>query len=598
MKLSLPRRRILAIAFFAFFIFYLVYVIAIWAAVRGGGLSSLTRNAEDVKVAASSGYSLFPGHYTLFDVQLRMKDHNIEVGVDAQKLSLEIALFPLFSKVIQVDSVRGDGVVYKMLHRVHDGKSNRERIAAFPDLGFDRPKVYDSPKPERPLPTWRLRIENIQANIIEAWVLEYRARGKMIAHGGFEIAKDVRVFPSRVTVEHATISVAQRTFAHDVDCKLGATIGPFPKRNTPATQVIEVTDGQIDCDLAIDDLSNLGIYFPDSPLIVEGRGELHTKLAIHRGQVRSSTAHGSFRLNRLGVAGGFLKADAAFNIGIASTGETQLAASLVGNETKKTQLAVDRIKLDLTAEQAKIWQLTASAAHLTVEDVAIHNPSLIRELTQVSKAPLVKTDQIVAQLDYIAASTAQAGALSVDAKGAAVVFPAEDQSISCSFAVKTKCKLTADQASCHETELACSPLSIEGSSAEQTGTIAASLKASKLQLNGTDLSSEWQVQASNPKKLLRAVAASDVWTKLGLAIAPLGEVEAQLVVNRNKYAVSGAVKSFKVGLFSGEGGFILAEQMLSRWRVKTPVGQFGVVQAPSGTKVTPFVNAKWDVTAF
>lgn len=596
MKISSGLRRTSAIVFASFAFLYLTYVVAAYAALRGGALTRLTRDVDDFKLEAKGGHSFWPGRVVLEDARLRFKDHNIEVALEARELLIRLSLLPFFSKTVQIDEVEARDARYKMLHRVHDGHRNRERLAAFPDIGFERPKVYDEPSPPYGVPPFRIRVEKIRGNVLEAWILEYRAVGKFEAWGGFELHENVKVFPSRVTLSEGQIYIGEKELAREAQCDLRAEIGPFPGKD-PIDQVLGTTDGLIRCDMVVSDLSAFRVYYPDSKVLVDGAGKLKTDIKLTQGKLHASSADAQLKVQRLGLEDAFFAGDVNLSNQFDANGRGLVGAEIRSSEPKESSLDLKRAKIELDVFNQKVLEPSLEGARGEAEGLGARDPAVVRRLAG-SGAPLIKLERGNLAFEYRAARGTEKGKMDLDSRGAVALFPQPKRDISCAYRVKVRCALEEkDSSSCAGSQFECAPLTISDGP-DTSASIGALLRADAFEFTQERAHSEWGISLGNPKAILRATLAKDVWSNLGLSLLPLGTVEGRARINRRDQTIAGTIDSFQSGLISGQGGFVFAESFVSRWLVNTPVARFGVSQTASGAKVQPFAPSDWDVLDF
>lgn len=603
MEVSAKARRRVILVLAGSFALYLLYVGASFAALRMGVLNKLTRDVDDFKLDASGGYSLWPGHAVLRDVRLRFKDHNIEVGIEARELSLHASLLPLFSKTVRIDEIVLHAARYKMLHRVHDGHRNRERLAAFPDIGFERSKIYDSPRPPYGVPPYRIRVERIRASVLEVWILEYRALGNFEATGGFDLHEHVSVLPSHADLSGARLYLGDREISKDADCDVRARLDPFPGR-AEVTEVLQKTSGTIQCRMPLEDLSAFGAYWPDSHFVLEGGANVSTKLELVSGQLRASTAHVTAHLRRVGLEGAGLEGAALggtlnFDARIDSAGRMHVSGALDGEERTGSHLEVDDVTFGFDLAQPHVWQLSLEKAKVRAGELSVLDPALVRRVG-LAKAPPMKLERADLELSYVAPNappeTVWPGTLSLVSKGAVAAFPAAETTVACAYRADLRCEVESDRLRCPDSEFRCAPLTASRGSNDQA-TIGLHVQAERLDLHRGEMQSAWVVGLDDPTKVLKWTVAHDFWTKLGLELAPLGDVTGRLRINHRNQTLAGTVDELRSGPFVANAGFLLANHFVSRWRIDTPLGRFGVAQDPGGTKVTPFVD-DWDVLAF
>ena len=596
-EVSSRARRVIAVVLASLALVYLVYVVGVFTALRWGALAALTEDSRDAHVEAQGGHSFWPNRIVLKNARFRFKDYNIEVMIEVREATIHWSPLALFSKRIQIDEFVAKGARYKMLHRVKHRYPNRERLAAFPDTGFSRSKIYDSPKPAYHAPPFRIQVRNIRASVEEAWILEYRAMGHMEATGGFDLSADVVVLPGHVAFRRARILVGDKTLASRVDCDLHARIGPFPGRE-PLDAALAVTDGRVvDCHMALADLSALGVYFPDSPVVLEGKAELVAKVDLVRGQARSSELRVDAQLERLGLEHAFVSGDARVVGKVADTGQIRTIGSFSGNPAPRGPLELRLAEVELAAEQPKLVDTKMTGVELKLGSLNVRDPTLLRQLGEAEKAPLLKVGRADLDLSYVVQTGEKPGRFELQSQGALAWFPKPEVAISCEHRASVRCQLLGDGASCPGSAVACAPVTVEFPG-ERSATIRASLETVTLEFSQERTTSEWKVSLGNPKAMLQAALPDNAWTDLGLALAPLGDVEGRGRVNLRKRTIAGTVDDVRSGAFAAQGGFMLATSLVSRWRVTTPLGRFGVTQTPSGTNIRPFVGGDWDVLAF
>ncbi|OQX66801.1 MAG: hypothetical protein B6A08_18580 [Sorangiineae bacterium NIC37A_2] len=595
-RISQKTRRALAITAAALFFLYLAYVGFVYVALQRGALTKLTEDVDDFKVDVSGGYSLWPGRVVLNDARLRFKDYNIEVAIEARQLRLNLELLPLFWKTIELSQFEAVDARYKMLHRVKDGQKNRERLAAFPDIGFPRPKVYDTPKPPYGIPPFKIRVPNIVGNVVEAWILEYRAIGEFEARGGFELHEYVTVFPSQVTMKNTTISVGKKELARDAECILSAAIGPFPGREDLG-KVVPVVDGGARCTMDLSDISALHVYMPDSELVFLGQGKVKTDLHLKKGQVRSSSLSADLDLQKLGLEDTYLKGKGLFALDANASGAMELGLDLRGDGSKESGLALDQAKARLWLEHEDLTQAELVKTALELKQANLREPSFLRRALGESGIPLLRVENTNANLDWVMTREGHPGKLDARAQGALALFPKPGGAVGCSYQVVVDCAAEGDKQDCAGSGVTCGPLTFTQGT-KRMASLQAELRAEKLELGRDEATSAWVLQGDNPKELLQATLANDVWSSLGLALLPLGQIDVKARVNRKKETIAGTVDSFQAGLLSGRGGFITADSFVSRWLVNTPVGRFAISQGEGGAQVQPFPPSDWDVLAF
>lgn len=575
---------------------YVAYVVGTFMALRMGALQSLTHDSKDFRLAATGGHSFWPNRIVLHDLRFRFKDYNIEMELEADRATVSWSPLLLLWKTIEIDEFRASGVRYELLHRVKHESKNRERLAAFPDTGFERSKVYDSPKPPYRVPPFRIRVRRVEAQVREAWLLEYRAIGSLQVTGGFELHERVEVFPSQLHFRGVRVLVGEKQLASRLDCDVGAQLDPFPGREKLAV-AIGATSGRVACRGSLEDLTALGIYVPRKDLLLDMGAEVDANLHLDHGRLRTSSARSHVVVRRLGLPDAFLTGDLGVHLGIEASGQARLSGDFQGADDGMRAISLDGARFEVGAVQPK--PLEAALEHVEVElnGLQMREPSTLRRLGIGAKFPLSKVEQANLKFEYQTPTPAEQGRLELQSEGAFAVFPGAESSMSCAYEAQARCTLREHQASCPVIALECGPLTLDSGAGSQ-GRVALSLRALEFEAEGERVSSEWAISLGQPRDVLSALLPNNAWSELGLALAPLGQVEGRARINRRAGTIAGTIDEVRTGPFSAQAGFLFAERFISRWRVITPLGRFGVRQGATGVEVTPFVSGDWDVLAF
>lgn len=595
MQLSSRGRRIVLIVLASLGFAYVVYVLGVFVALRSGVLQALTRESRDVGLEASGGYSFWPTRIVLQGARFRFKDYNIEMELFAPEATIVWSPLSLFEKTIRIDEFRAKGARYEMLHRVKHRHPNRQRLAAFPDTGFTRSKVYDSPRPPYEIPPFRIRVERIVATVSEAWLLEYRAIGHFEVIGGFELHEQVTVLPSRVTFHDVRVFLGEKELAERLKCDLRAQIGPFPGRDELKV-ALGASSGRFVCDGSLSDLSALRMYFPDSPLLLDARADLDLDLDLFQGQLRASSVIADVQVAQLGLERAAVSGWLELGAEVDPTGAALVSGEFTGDGAAGDALELGFAQLLLGLRQPKLTATTLQSASVRFDDLHVRDPSFLRRATGGSKAPLARLEQANLDVQYVARTQDAAGEFALQSSGALVIFPRVGSSVSCVHRSNLRCMLEAKSAKCADSEIECNPLTVSPKP-QRSGDIDVRLHADALELEETRASSAWSIELGSPKEVLRALLPDTAWTNLGLAALPVGSIEGRFRVNRREETIAGTVERLDMGPFSAQAGFVLANSLVSRWRVQTPLGLFGVKQTKDGTEILPFVGKDWDVLA-
>jgi hypothetical protein len=209
--------------------FEVFYVVVANLFLLTGMPERLVASSSDLHLDYASAYSWWPGHVFAKDVTLRAKDHNVEFSVEVETAWVNIAISDLFLKRFHATTLKTTGTVYKMRHHVFTVGEKALRLAAYPSIeGFRDPPLYvDKPSPpltDETYNLWEIQLENVNAEIAEVWIMEYRYTGAGTATGKFHLrpARWFEVGPAALElrggrIEVADIPVAERATGR-IDC--------------------------------------------------------------------------------------------------------------------------------------------------------------------------------------------------------------------------------------------------------------------------------------------------------------------------------------------------------------------------------------------
>jgi hypothetical protein len=560
---------------------------AVWLALHFGLFERLTADERELRLELASGYSFWPGVVHLRDARLAFMDYNVEVEVGAARVELDIGVFSLLSSTLRVEKVEADGAYFRMAHRVRDGLAHERRLAAFPDLGFGRSRVYEEPKPPyRPLPR-TLVIEAIDAEVVEAWLLEYRAVGTMRATGGFQLGEEVVVFPSRVTADQVSVFVGDKRLAEQARCDISGRVGPFERRSGELEEVLSVSHGRITCAADLSDLSVAEVYF-NGPLRGGGTGKVSADLALSGGRLVNSQAQLQGAVELVGPSGQTLAVTVSTEVRADAIGTLDWESSLQGPQ-KSGSWFLGQARLRGRLQQRGGTHVAVEKLELMADGAGWSDPALPRQLSQDPRFPLSKLAGGGLRLRYTAP-----GELRVVGAGALALFPGPGEVLSCAAAIEASCQRVGNEMSCSQLEARCAPVAYTSEGAAgKTGRMNIDVRSLDWVVREGVADGVLELRTSDPKELLVAVAAPDLLQRIGLTLLPLGELRATLRVAQRPHFIAGHVTKLSAGALRSEGKFLWADTLQSLWEVETPVGRFGIEQRPAGATLSPLVRAGW-----
>jgi len=281
-----------------------------------------------------SAYTWFPGYAHVKGVWLRFDDGTVSFQLKLDEANVRIALFDLLKKKFHATRVRVTGISWQMLHKVEKLEGNEQRLAAFPKIeGFNRTMLKAKPPPGPPTRgrngTWSVHLEDVEGELVELWMLEYRYQGKGHVSGSFEMIPNVSVWvgPATIKLEDGKLTADERVISTNFSLEGGCTIKPFDIFESQGAEPLRSLSADVKISAQLKDLSASDLYAGDE-LKVSGTGMLNTNLHLKDGLLSEDSTI-DLQLDTVALAFGALKYD----------GSTRATARLVKDE-KGTPLPV------------------------------------------------------------------------------------------------------------------------------------------------------------------------------------------------------------------------------------------------------------------
>jgi hypothetical protein len=605
-------RRVLLGFMAAFALFFVLY----WSAInyllnREAPLIITSKNTR-VEIRAESGWSLWPGVLHARGAFFQVQDYNIELQIRAQSATLDFAPSSALRGIVHIESLTSRGTRIRMLARVKDANHARLRIPAFPPLS-NRPSYYDAPRVSPPNAA-KLKIDTIDSELSELWMLEYHATGGMTAAGGVNVVDSVNIKGAHVTFSDVKIHVGDKLVADQVTGKLHADIGPVDTLKATAKETLKSIEASLHLGLRVRDLATFELYSPDGPLRLDGTANVKLAIEAAQGRLLESSA---IKVDSEGIEASLEGRTFPFQFG--------LELNTPGNEVVQLDIKVQA--LDSKGRDPYVWG--AESLHINAEgrqpdplalqltqgtirwkDARLSDHRLLRELQGSDSAPLLKIDHFSGGIDFQATADsrenipplekpAEESSMKLrETTGEIAFFPAKHTSIACELKLSTTCTQRGQAWACTDTEADCSPLIFtrENKHAE----MSAHLEAPRLARGAKgEMTAAINFRGSNPKDLLFALVAPNVLQELGVAAAPLGPMtsSAALTLLPGTPTASSTLvfdlSKFESGPLSLRGHLVSADSMKSSWLLALGNIKVGVRQSQAGVDLELSPTASW-----
>lgn len=296
--------------------------------------AAVARATPKVKLKWDRAWTLIPGRVSVSGYRMQFEDdHTVQFDLSVEHSTASISLLPLLRRRIAIDHVRATGVSYRMSTKVSaaTAESSPRRVAAFPRVepfAFPPIKPDVAPTPLTPEQIDRLisvELTDIEADILELWVDEYRYVGPAHVKGAFglEPLKKLWVGPATMAFAGGKLTAGDHVLLPAFVAGVELTLAPLSLGGAAPGSMLAGLNGRVRTATQVEDLGVVELYL-DS-VTAAGGGTLTLDLKLHEGRVtRDSTA--SLNLERLEASGSGFKFTGTAALGLAVTDENKLRA--------------------------------------------------------------------------------------------------------------------------------------------------------------------------------------------------------------------------------------------------------------------------------
>jgi len=222
-----------------------VYVLCANVILNAGLVPRWVNGATDrVKVGWRRAITVWPGQAWVKDFRLRFDEGNtVQLDLTVDDSSVQVSMLAFARRTFQLTRARATGASYRMSIKVSAEEASRfpDRIAAFPQVeGFEFPPLKD-PKPgerksrEEIDRLWRIELSDVESDMREIWINEYRYLGGARVKGSFALAplKELSVGPATATFQGGMLSAGVHPIFPELDAKVRCTIAKADVSGSP-----------------------------------------------------------------------------------------------------------------------------------------------------------------------------------------------------------------------------------------------------------------------------------------------------------------------------------------------------------------------------
>jgi hypothetical protein len=262
------------------------------AVLKLGGVAKLVNDGtDDAHLELGGGYSWIPGKVDVRDLALRFEDANVQFQVIVARARASINLTGLLRKRLHISDLEADGVRFLFRHKVTSVSGNERRLVHFPRIpGFADPPLLKPEPPSDKTKNWAIELENVRAQGVELWFMEYRYTGSAEVTGGFELVpgRRLRVGPARVVFTAGELGIgSRRPLARRVNGSLDFRFREANPDPIPGLEIFRQISAKVALDAEVFDLEVANLYLTDASGIAVRRGKsaLEARLELRDGRL-------------------------------------------------------------------------------------------------------------------------------------------------------------------------------------------------------------------------------------------------------------------------------------------------------------------------
>jgi hypothetical protein len=273
--------------------FAVIYLVAANVFLRTRMLRDLVSEGDDVELEYASAYSVWPGLVHVRGLALEVQDYQIQLAIAVDSGVVAVSLHDLLWRRFRATHAALSGLSFRLRMKAEPRDGMRAYVGAFPPIpGFPDPPVLAGeeppPVPDAEYDLWQVAIDEVDAELRELWILEYRYLGLGAVHGGFRLqpARHFAVYPASVELKRGTLSVGDEVAAKRLELRLDGHIDATDVRQVRGAALAEQMTGSLHAN--IDELE-LGVLDARGEgkrkLRVDARGHLGVAASMTRGRL-------------------------------------------------------------------------------------------------------------------------------------------------------------------------------------------------------------------------------------------------------------------------------------------------------------------------
>ncbi|HEU4404702.1 MAG TPA: hypothetical protein VFS43_05360 [Polyangiaceae bacterium] len=259
--------------------------------VLGGGVAArhFSPTDQSTTLRYEGAWSIVPGVVQFRRVSLQGQDNNVQWRLELGEGSLRVSVPMLARRQIAMRHLRGEGVSFRLRHRVRPERARAPDVAAYPPIGgYDDPPLLEyEAKPETDREkAWEVSLADVEASVREVWVQEFRYEGPGRLYGAFHLVPGERLWvgPAELEFLGGRLSVGEHEAARGVEGVVRCDIPSFELDEPKGLEVVRRISGSVDLEAQVTSLAFLDLYgLPGGAEARDGSGQLSARLRFDHG---------------------------------------------------------------------------------------------------------------------------------------------------------------------------------------------------------------------------------------------------------------------------------------------------------------------------
>lgn len=272
----------------------LLYVLAAAWFLNFDGLALAFAGTNQVNAKVGSGWSVIPGRAHVRNVRVTFQDKNLQFVITAERVSLVVHMSELLEHRFHGSHVHGEGLSFRMRHRVDPWSKNDPAVGTFPPIPeFAAPAVFEAFVPEPPIPDdkynlWTIHLDDVDVGVSEVWAQAFRYQGKGRAKGKFQLkpARELWVGPASLELEPGLLSAGGYRVAPGFHGRIDCIVYPFDVRPPVGMEPFRWVSARVRFDAPELDPQVYALFAGEPSTRVSSQsGTLHLDLETKRGVI-------------------------------------------------------------------------------------------------------------------------------------------------------------------------------------------------------------------------------------------------------------------------------------------------------------------------